>query len=42
MFPVIKDSAKTVVMNVILRSEIRLSGKTATLVFGENVEIAPQ
>ena len=31
-----------VVMKAILRSEIRLSGKSATLVFGESVEIAPQ
>ena len=37
-----KDSTKIVVVKVILRSEIRLSGKIATLVFGENVEIAPQ
>ena len=37
-----KDSTKIVVMKVILRSEIRLPGKIATLVFGESVEIAPQ
>ena len=37
-----KDSTKTVVMKVILRSEICLSGKIATVVFGESVEIAPQ
>ena len=37
-----KDSTKIVVVKVILRSEIRLSGKIATLVLGENVEIAPQ
>ena len=33
---------KIVVMKVILRSEICLPGKIATIVFGESVEIAPQ
>ena len=42
VYPVMKDSTKIVVMKVILRNEMRLSGKIATLVFGESVEIAPQ
>ena len=37
-----KDSTKIVVMKVIIGNEIRLSGKIATIVFGESVEIAPQ
>ena len=37
-----KDSTKIVVVKVILPSEIRLSGKIATLVFDESVEIVPQ
>ena len=37
-----KDTTKIVVMKVILRRKIRLSGKIATLVFGESVGIAPQ
>ena len=42
VYPFMKDSTKTVVMKVILRSETSLSVKIATLVFGESVEIAPQ
>ena len=42
VYPFMKDSTKTVVMKVILRSETSLSRKIATLVFGESVEIAPQ
>ena len=42
VYPVMKDSTKIVVMKVILRNEMRLSEKIATLVFGESVEIAPQ
>ena len=37
-----KDSTTIVVIKVMLRSKTCLSGKTATLVFGATVEIAPQ
>ena len=37
-----EDSTKIVVVKVILPIEIRLSGKIATLVFDESVEIVPQ
>ena len=39
LYPIIKDSTKVVVMKVTLQSDICLSGKIATLVFGESVEI---
>ena len=39
VYPVIEDSNKIVVMKVILRSKICLSGKIANLVFGESVEM---
>ena len=42
VYPIIKDSAKIVVMNVILWSETCLTIKIVTLVFGASVEIAPQ
>ena len=37
-----KDSTKIVVMKLILRNEICLSGKIATLLFVESVDIGPQ
>ena len=37
VYPVMKDSTKIVVMKVILRNEICLSGKIATLISGESV-----
>ena len=39
LYPVMEDSNKIVVMKVILRGEICLSGKFANLVFGESVEM---
>ena len=42
VYSVMKDSTKIVVTKVILQSEICLSGKIATLVFGESVEIGPR
>ena len=42
MYRVMNDSTKIALMKVILPSEICLSRKIATLVFGDSVGIAPQ